>query len=293
MDEKNCIKPEGIVVSDELKRYFAELAANHGIDLSEGQKAWYALKKDGDQGLGRLMKREHPSTPEEAFEQSVEGAVFGKELELARTQGRVGFVPYDETYPVYTFWDLGVGHPTCVLFVQFIGNKINIIDYHEEANRGITHHCKQVKDRPYVYGGHYVPHDGNKRSRETGTPLIDTMSELLGIDTVTRIPRISHKGDSIAAGQMVFNKCHFDAKKTDRLIKCLSFYRYEWNDEENRYSDMPVDDWTADGADAYQQLGLVYLKYPELRAALQLDKKFGEDRDSAVHYDNSFSFGRL
>lgn len=258
-DEKNATNPEGIRISDELKRYFAELAANHGIELSDRQKAWYALKRDGAQGLGRLMKREHPSTPQEAFEQSVEGAVFGQELEKARAEGRILFLPYEESLPVYTFWDLGIGHPTAILFVQFSGKEVRIIDYHEEANRGMTYHCKVVKDKPFLYGKHYFPHDARKRSIETGTPLIDTVQQLLGSDNVALIPRCEDKANSIEAARQIFPHCHFDAKRTTQLIKCLSFYRYEWDDDAKKYSKVPVDDWSADGADAFQQLGMVWM----------------------------------
>ena len=243
-DTKNCTDPVGIDISDELRRYFGSLAADHGIELSEGQRAWYALKRDGSQGLGRLMKREHPSYPAEAFEQAVEGAVFGTELELVRSEGRICFMPHTESIPVYTFWDLGVGHPTVIIYVQFVKREIRIIDYHEESNRGVVYHCKAARVKPYVYGHHYFPHDSKKRSRETATPLIDTVEELLGVDMVSRVPRVEDKADSIQAARDIFPQCLFDIKKTPRLTKCLSFYRFEWDDDENRFKNKPEEDWT-------------------------------------------------
>lgn len=258
-DPKNATNPSGITVSDELKRYFAELKEKHNIDLTPEQQAWYALKRDGAQGLGKLMKREHPSYPAEAFEQAVEGAVFAIELENARSEGRVRFTPYIENEPVYTFWDIGVGHPTVILFVQFVGEEVHIIDYHEEANRGITYHCKVVSDKNYLYGMHYVPHDASKRSMETATPLIDTIKELLGTEKVTLVKRVGDKADSIQAARLVLPHVFFDTKKTTRLLKCLSFYRYEWDDDAKRFKDKPEDDWSADAADALQGLGMVWI----------------------------------
>jgi hypothetical protein len=258
-DTKKETDPKGIVISDELRRYFDGLKADHNIELTDRKKAWYALTRDGAMGLGPLMKREHPSFPAEAFEQSVEGAVFAIELEKVRSQGRIRFLPYEEGQPVYTFWDLGVGHPTSVLFVQFIGEAVHIIDYHEEAGRGIVYHCKVVKDKPYLYDKHYLPHDSAKRSMETATPLLDTVGELLGADNVVKTERIQHKGDSIQAARLIFPHCFFDKQKTPRLIKALSFYRFEWDDDAQRYNDKPEDDWAADGSDAFQELGKVWL----------------------------------
>ena len=258
-DPKNATDPQGIQVSDQLKRYFGSLATDQQIVLTSRQEAWYALKRDGAQGLGRLMKREHPSFPAEAFEQAVEGAVFGIELEKARSEGRLRFLPYQEDQPVYTFWDLGVGHPTAIIFVQFIGEEVHIIDYHEVANRGIVYHAKVVNDKEYCYGMHYFPHDARKRSIETATPLMDTVRELLNHKKVTVVDRCQAKGDSIQAARMIFPHVFFDAKKTTRLVKCLGFYRYEWDEDASRFKDKPEDDWSADGSDAFQCLGTVWV----------------------------------
>jgi hypothetical protein len=259
-DPKNTTEPAGITVSDELKRYFLELSEKRNVELTEGQKAWYALKRDGANGLGRLMKREHPSYPAEAFEQAVEGAVFAEELEQARSEGRVCFLPYQESVPVYTFWDLGIGHPTVVLFVQFIGAEVRIIDHHQKANRGITYHCKIVKDKPYVYEMHYLPHDAAKRNAVTAEPLFDTVEQLLGVGKVQQVDRCKAKGDSIEAARMIFPHVFFEAKKTTGLTKSLGFYRYEWDDDKKKYSDKPVDDWSADDSDAFQGLGMVWVE---------------------------------
>ncbi len=258
-DPKNQTEPEGIPRSDELNRYFNMLLTDHSIMLTENQKAWYALKRDGANGLGRLMKREHPSFWQEAFEQAVEGAVFGRELEDCRGGGRVGFYPHRENEPVYTFWDLGVGHATAIGFLQFIGEAVHIIDYHEMTGRGIVYHCKVVLDKPYIYGGHYLPHDAQKRSRETETPLIDTAEELLGKGKVTLVPRCGSKGDSIQAARMLFPFVHFHAKKCGGLLKCLGFYRFGWDDKGSRFTDKPCDDWSADAADMFQCAGMVWV----------------------------------
>jgi hypothetical protein len=56
------------------------------------------------------MKREYPSTPDEAFEQALEGAYFAHQLAAAAKQGRIGSFPLDVRTPVNTFWDLGRHH---------------------------------------------------------------------------------------------------------------------------------------------------------------------------------------
>ena len=41
------------------------------------------------------MRREYPSTPDEAFEQALEGAYFAHQLAAAAKQGRIGGFPLD------------------------------------------------------------------------------------------------------------------------------------------------------------------------------------------------------
>jgi hypothetical protein len=94
---------------------------------------------------------------------------------------------------------------------------------------------------------------------ETATPLIDTVRELLGHDKITMVPRCQAKGDSIEAARHVFPHVFFEAKKTTRLVKCLGFYRYAWDDDASRFNDKPEDDWSADGSDAFQGLGIAWL----------------------------------
>ena len=58
---------------------------------------------------------------------------------------------------------------------------------------------------------------------------------------------------------MIFPHVFFDAKKTSQLVKCLGFYRYEWDDDKKKFKDAPEDDWSSDGADAFQGLGMIWV----------------------------------
>lgn len=252
-DPKNVLNSEGVSVSDELKRYFEELSKAEVIDLSPEQHAWYAQTKDGPNGLGKLMKQQHPSTVQEAFESSVEGAVWGVEMEKCYSDGRVGFYPHLEHLPVSTFWDLGYHHATSVIFVQFAGEQIRVIDHHNERGRGAAYHAKVVKEKPYNYDKHFFPHDIMQHEKGSGIILGDVYAAH-GI-AYEVVVRCKLKEDSIEAGRNIFNQVVFHADKTGDLRKSLSFYRYSWDDDKSRFSKEPEDDWAADDADAFQVLG--------------------------------------
>jgi len=79
------------------------------------QRAWY-LKKAISQGED--MKREFPSSPDEAFETSNEGAYYGKQITEVRREGRIRKVYYDTNVPVHTAWDLGYNDSTAIWLFQ-------------------------------------------------------------------------------------------------------------------------------------------------------------------------------
>jgi hypothetical protein len=85
------LDPEGVIVNKEQKDYFENVESKLKRKLSREQKAWY-VKKTAT--LKDDMKREYPANVEEAFEQSTDGFIFAKEMNLLRSLGRVGKVPH-------------------------------------------------------------------------------------------------------------------------------------------------------------------------------------------------------
>ena len=264
-DPKNRTEPLGITISDHLKDYFGELAEKSIVTDLE-QQAWYAAKKDGPGGLGKLMRQEHPSTVEEAFEAKVSGAVYGDEMEDARSDGRIGFYPWIKDIPVHTFWDLGYRNSTCVGFVQFPRSEIRVIDYYCERGRGATYHAQQVESKPYIYAEHHMPHDVMQHEKGTGQALKDTYQSLFKAP-ICKVTRPRFKMDSITALSNIFNLIHFNAKMCcvvvdkapeKNLVTSLAYYRYKWDEDSKSYSKEPMGDFAADPADMMQTLALEY-----------------------------------
>ena len=107
-------------VSAETERYFADLSARTGKEFSRGQKAWYAARK---LELGIYVKREYPSTLDEALSAPIEGAIYGDDIDRAYGDGRICDVPIDEGSLIHTFWDLGSPRNTSVWYGQFVGRE--------------------------------------------------------------------------------------------------------------------------------------------------------------------------
>src|SRR6185437_12326639 len=125
---------EAVTTTSEMREYFAALTAE-GVNLTDPQRAWYVKKAEQQ---GDDMKREFPSTPNEAFEASIEGAYFATEMRKMREQGRICKIPILNK-PVDVYWDLGVGDAMALTFKQEFGAEQRIVDYYENSGEGFEH----------------------------------------------------------------------------------------------------------------------------------------------------------
>lgn len=232
----------------ENEKYFEKLEQDHKIILTPNQKAWYA-KKAAEQG--DMMLREFPSTDEEAFRGSMEGAYFQREIDRLRTRKQICRVPYEPSRPVHTFWDLGNRDATAIWFFQHIGMEYRFIDYWEGSDvGGLPFIARVLQKKDYIYGRHYFPHDGGRTQFGVGKLLTET-AENLGIRPVRVVPRTPKKIVSIEKARLSLPRCFFDAEMCATGIKHLESYRKQWNAHLGCFDDNPLHDHASNCADAF------------------------------------------
>lgn len=102
-----------------------------------------------------------------SFDAALPGAYYGRLLQQAEGEGRVGRVPWAPELLTYTAWDLGIGDSTAVWFCQMTGSEARLIDYYENFGVGLDHYAKVLREKPYVYGEHLLPHDAQVATLES------------------------------------------------------------------------------------------------------------------------------
>jgi len=229
------LAPKGVIVGAEQARYFEQLEAGHGIALEPEQKAWY-VKKLATQG--EAMKREFPSTPDEAFEAAIEGAYYAHEMARLRQGGQITRVPYEPDVKVNTFWDLGIDDHTAIWFHQKVGKEHRFVDYYEAAGEGLAHYAKVLQQKPYRYGRHYLPHDVEARSLSTGKSRKETLTGL-GVRPIEVVRRADDIADAIQAVRNVLPKCWLDEAACAEGLKALDQYRREWDERLGAFKSRP------------------------------------------------------
>lgn len=248
------LDPALVEIPRRLTEYFEELEAKTGVVLSPGQRAWYALE---EKNLGEDMKREHPSTADEAFQVSNEGCYYKHQFKRIYEDKRICNVPYEENSLVYTFWDLGVADEMAIWFIQFIGRERRVIDYLQASGEGLPYYISALMNKGYLYGGHYAPHDIEVRELSTGISRKEQARKLgIVFETVPCNADVSGGIDSV---RNLLGGCWFDEKKCEEGIKCLENYRKEWDAKAGLFKARPFHDWTSHGADAFRTYATAHL----------------------------------
>jgi len=193
---------------------------------------------------------------------SVDGAIFGKELQQAELDGRLTRVPYDATKPVHAIFDLGWADSTSIWFLQFVGMETRLIRYIEDSQQTMSHYLATMQTYGYVYDTIWLPHDAQNKTLAAAGRTIEDIVRAAGYKTqiLPKVPVL----DSINAARTIFPSCYFDREHAAEGINCLRHYRYEVDPETKQFSRTPLHDHYSHGADAFRYIGLM-IKEPEKR----------------------------
>ena len=247
------IKPDGIIIPADLVKYFKELQSK-GITLDDNQKAWYAEKWRTQRDD---MKREYPSTPEEAFQASVAGRYYQREMTKARLDRRITTVPHSEGIPVNLSWDLGIDDEVAIWFHQRVRLENRIINYLSGSDEGLSYYFRllqELREREgYIYGRIYLPHDAKQRSLQTGKSVADHFASS-GFTDYHVVPRTNDILMSIEDTRRLFGSCWFDEIKTEKGVKSLDNYSKDPDRVNGGFKAKPRHDGASHGADSFRTL---------------------------------------
>lgn len=239
---------ESINIPADLEAYFREIYETNKINLTSAQMAWYCKKYQTQQ---EDMKREYPSSPEESFLTSNEGLYYGRQMIKARSEKRIGRVPYDENLPTFVAMDLGFNDSMAIWWYQKYGAEIRLIEYYENSGEALTHYLKVIKEKPYLIERVFVPHDANVHDLGTGLTRVQ-VARNHGVE-FTVLPKLSVQ-EGIDACRNTLGRCWFDEVKCEKGIRALENYKKEWNESLGTWREHPRHDHFSNGSDAFRYL---------------------------------------
>ncbi len=228
------------------------LATEEGPTLLAIARAMEDDRKLIEQGL--MLQAEYDQEWFLSPEAAIKGAWFSKEMAQATLDKRITTVPYEPLLPVDTDWDLGIADSMSIWFSQSTrAGEVRLIDFYEASGEGFPHFIKMLREKPYVYGDHWAPHDISVRELGTGKSRLET-AKTLGLKfNITQAIPIE---DGINAARMMLGKCWFDQTKCAAGVTSLRNYRKQFNSRLNEFTGTPVHDIHSHAADAFRGLAV-------------------------------------
>lgn len=211
-----------------------------------------------DDALKLMTVDQYQQEFECSFEAAILGAIYGTEMRLLTDADRITKVECDPLFPVHTAWDLGYNDATAIWWFQVAHGEIRVLDYHEAHGQPIIYYANQIKERPYEYGTHWLPHDARAKTLASGgKSIIEQLFDKLPKESFKIVPNLSLQ-DGIQASRLALARTWFDAMKCSEGIECLRQYQREFDEDKKVFRDKPRHDWTSHGADAFRMLSVAW-----------------------------------
>lgn len=186
----------------------------------------------------------------------LKGRVYEDEVTDAVLNGRITDVPHDIRYPVYTYWDIGVGDATAIGFFQKLpSGQWHMIDYYEDSGKSMSFYKQILDTKGYFYGQHYGPHDLQQRNAFNAESTTNLAAQI-GIN-FTVLPK-AEITEGIRVVKMKFPMLWIDKTKCEKFIQAIKNYRYEWDEAKQVYSPKPLHDWSSHAGDMLRYWGMAY-----------------------------------
>lgn len=210
----------------------------------------------------RIKPEQYPHTWEGEYVRALQGAYFAKALNEARLAGRIGVVTQDPLMTVHLFWDIGgaglKSDATSIWAVQFVGQRILVLDYYEAICQPLATHIQWMRERGYTPGKSQVwlPHDGDNSEKVYDVTYASSIKSL-GYE-VEVVPN-QGKGAAkmrIEAVWRKFPSVWVNEATTEGGLDALGWY-HERKDEKRDQGLGPDHDWSSHAADAFGLMAIV------------------------------------
>lgn len=289
---------------------------NHGWSLYEntkGEPGWYVdlrdvtmtfrdgpdedqtpVMTDADIAAERRTGMDEDLIQQEffcSFSGAMQGAYFGKLVELAREQGRIrDNLPWDTSRLVNTAWDIGTGDENAIWLWQWAGPMIHLIDYIEDKGYGLPHYAKLLHKREWGYDLHIMPFDVKQREWTTEQQRVRAARQMLGgrVKIAKKVPI----DERIDMTRRMFNRFIFSRSTTGRGLDALTSYTKKWDEQRQVFSDTPQHNWASHGAEALCHLCVGFERDPgerprQQRAAIDFDP-MSDEAPRQTQYSGDF-----
>jgi hypothetical protein len=203
------------------------------------------------------LEAERREMPDELFRQEYlcdfsaanVGAIFGRWIEEAEKEGRIGMIEPWADGDIWVSSDIGYRDKAAFWWWRVERGGFSLIDYDEASGLDAEEWLDRLKTHPRA-NKLLLPHDARAKTFQSRHSVVEQFLKGDVADEV-RVNPVRKKADSIAAGRKVLSRCRFDAFKCQEGLAALRNYHFRYDDEQRIFSSEPDHDWSSHAADAF------------------------------------------
>lgn len=175
----------------------------------------------------------------------IQGQVLSDELDRFDMEGRLCRLTREMALPVHVFTDIGYSDNTALVFCQFVGNQINILNYYENNRTSVDTYIAVINK---LYGSDaivHLPHDASK-AESSGNSVRKYWEDRCRVaydspNNQGNLPRLSDV-ESLNRVKVGFSSIYIDDNDSTRVfLDHLRMYRRKWIESMGIYTD-PIHD---------------------------------------------------
>ena len=241
----------------------------HLNELAKNDPDWYQMTlkasnsnilpiKELDMMKKMMTEDQYAQELECSFEAAVLGTYYASLIAKLEAKGQMNKIGlYDPSQPVYATFDLGYTDSTAIWFWQIRPDGIAMVNYHEAHGKALDYYFDLLDGLGYNFKEIFLPHDAKAKTLQTGRSTVEQfLTHFKDTPTEIRLTPDLAVQQGIDAARLVMPHVYFDENCAPG-VETLRGYRRKYNELTKSYSDTPLHDWAADGADSFRYFSLV------------------------------------
>ena len=247
-DETLHLQGDMRAISKSTNDYLDQKELELGIKFVDTQRLWYhvALK---EQGI--FIKREYPTTLDEAFAAPVEGAIYGDVINAARKNEQIHDFLIDRSVPIFCGFDIGWSDSTTVWMFQINGREVHWLWYCQVSHRTPSDVMALIRNTEIPIAGYILPHDARQTAASGGVTYEQQLIAAGALNVVV-LDRPKDRWGGINAGREIISRSRFRRTETSDGVEALEAYHTKPISSGGVTSKEPVHDWSSHGADGFR-----------------------------------------
>lgn len=248
LDAGYTLEGDPEAIAKDVARYLDEKEEELGFHFTPGQRLWYAKTKT-EQGI--FMFREYPTTPDEAFQAPVEGAVYGDIISQLRAAGQIRDFLWDRSFPVFAAWDIGWDDETAIWLFQVVNREVHWLWCTRQRKHTAAEMVKLVNDTGIPVTRHFLPWDSKSTASATGLNYRGEV-EKAGVHSVEALDPTRDEWATINATRDILRRSYVHRTACAVGIESLEAYHTKDTSGGGVIAKLPVHDWSSHACKAMQ-----------------------------------------